>query len=137
METPKRYVGTPVVFIADDQPDDQYLYRQAFSEACPTAVLYFFVDKAELLAALRGDVYPRPSLLIMDWNMISCKGYAALAELAQTPDWRTISVAILASSDRPVDEDRCQQFGCELILPKETQHEKLVGQLAGLIQAFA
>ena len=38
--------GEPVVFNADGQIEDFYVYRQAFGEACPTAVLYFFMHRA-------------------------------------------------------------------------------------------
>ncbi|GAB3770126.1 hypothetical protein GCM10028818_07410 [Spirosoma horti] len=127
----------PVIFIADDdQLDDQYLYRQAFGEACPMAVLYFFTQKAQLLDALRGNVYPEPSLLIMDWHMALRKGYAALTVLAQTPAWQTIPVVIMATNQRPVDEAKCQQLGYELVLPKEAQYDKLVKQLSGLMHAL-
>jgi CheY-like chemotaxis protein len=136
MKTRNELIGIPVVYIANDQPDDQYLYRQVFSEACPMAVLYFFMHKGELLEALRSEVYPRPSLLIMDWNMPLRNGYAALSVLAQTSAWQTIPVVIMATKNQPVDEARCQQIGYELVLPKETQYEKLVNQLAGLMQAL-
>jgi CheY-like chemotaxis protein len=137
MKTLERPVAEqPVIFIADDQVEDYYLYRQAFSEACPTAVLYFFMHKGELLEALRGDIYPNPSLLIMDWHMALRKGYAALSVLAVTPAWQTIPVVIMETGDRPVDEAKCQQMGYELVLPKETRYEKLVEQLTGLMQAL-
>ncbi len=136
MPTRERFTAETVVFIADDQPEDYYVYRQAFGEACPTAVLYFFMHKADLLDALRGPVYPRPALLIMDWNMAGRKGYAALAVLARTPAWQTIPVVIMTARDCPVDEVKCQQLGYELVLPKETRYENLVEQLAGLMQAL-
>ena len=136
MKTYRQLTSIPVVFIACDQPDDQYQYRQAFGEACSTAVLYFFGHKGELLAALRQQVYPRPSLLIMDWNMTLHEGYAALASLRQTPAWHTIPVVIMTTADRPVDDVKCQQIGYELVIPKEIQYEKLVVQLGGLLQAL-
>ena len=126
----------PVIFIASDQVDDQYLYRQAFGEVSPTAVLYFFIHKNELVHALQGEVYPKPSLLIMDWNMVYCDGYETLAVLAQTPAWKIIPVVILAATDRLVDEARCQGIGYELVLPKETRYDKVVQQLNGLLQAL-
>ena len=132
----KRFISEQVIFIADDQPEDYYLYRQAFSEACPTAVLYFFMHKAELLSALHSDIYPKPALLLMDWNMALRKGYMLLAKLAQTPAWQAIPVVIMAGPDRPVDEAKCQQIGYEIVLPREVRYEKLVEQLAGLMHAL-
>lgn len=125
-----------VVFIASDQVDDHYLYRQAFGNVSPTCVLYFFMHKAELIHALQGEVYPKPSLLIMDWNMVNCDGYGTLVMLAQTPAWQTIPVVILDATDRPVNEARCQEIGYDLVLPKETGYDKVVQQLSGLLPAL-
>ncbi|MDB5243330.1 MAG: response regulator receiver protein [Spirosoma sp.] len=125
-----------VVFIASDHVDDQYLYRQAFGEVGPTCVLYFFMHKAELIHALQGEVYPEPSLLLMDWNMDNCDGYALLILLAQAPAWQTIPVVILDTPDRPVNEARCQEIGYDLVLPKETGYDKVVQQLSGLLHAL-
>lgn len=126
----------PVVFIADDHPDDYYQYRQAFGEACPTAVLYFFRHKAELLDALQGNVYPSPALLIMDWNMDLHEGYTTLSVLSHAPAWQAIPVVIMTTQNQPVDQVRCEQAGYELVLPKETHDKKLVTQLTGLVQAL-
>ncbi len=125
-----------VVFIASDQVDDHYLYRQAFGEVSPTAVLYFFMHGTELVHALQGEVYPKPSLLLMDWNMVNCDGYETLVVLAKSPAWQTIPVVILTTADRPVDEARCQEAGYELVLPKETRYDRVVKQLNGLLQAL-
>ncbi|GAB3792306.1 hypothetical protein GCM10028819_02270 [Spirosoma humi] len=94
MKTQSQRVNCPIISIADD---DQYLYRQAFGEACLTAVIYFFTQKSQLLDALHGDVYPDPSLLIMDWPMALRKGYAALTVLAHTPAWQAIPVVIITT----------------------------------------
>lgn len=72
----------------------------------------------------------------MDWHMALRKGYAALNVLAQTPAWQTIPVVIMSTKQRPVDEAKCQQLGYELVLPKETQYDKLVKQLSGLMHAL-
>ena len=136
METRKRYSTTPVIYIASDQGDDQYLYRQAFGKANPIAILYFFADKKDLISALQGEVYPKPSLLLMDWNMVTCEGYETLDVLAKNPVWQTIPVIILAGAQKPVDEARCQAMGYELVLPKEARYDRLVDQLRGLMLAF-
>ncbi|MBC3787498.1 response regulator [Spirosoma utsteinense] len=136
METARQLIRTPIIFIANDQLDDPYIYRQAFGKANPRAVLYFFLNRADLIDALQGEVYPRPSLLLMDWHMVAREGYAALAALGRNPAWQTIPVVILSAPDRPVDEDQCRQTGYELVLPRQTGFDSLVGQLNGLMLAL-
>lgn len=132
-----RPTGTaPIIFMAVDQSEDQYRYRQAFGGVDPQAILYFFMHPAELIAALRSYGYPRPSLLIMDWNMARLGAYDLLATLARTTAWQTIPVVIMSRADRPADEDRCQQIGYGLVLPGETQPDKLVAQLTRLLSAL-
>ncbi|MCK8495175.1 response regulator [Spirosoma sp. RP8] len=137
MRSQDNAVEALVIFIANDRPDDQYLYRQAFGQACPSAVLYFFTHKAELLEALSSQVYPVPSLLIMDWDMDRYQGYTTLALVAATPICYTIPVIILAKPDQPIDEDSCEKLGYEIVITKEIMYSRLVGQLQGLVRAFA
>jgi CheY-like chemotaxis protein len=125
-----------VIFIATDSDEEFYQYRQAFMEACPSAVLYFFTRKGELLDALKSDVYPNPVLLIMAWNMALRKGYVALSVLAQTPAWQTLPVVIMTDPRKPVDEARCIELGYEIVLPKEQHYATFIKQLKGLVRAF-
>lgn len=125
-----------VIFVATDDEDEFYFYRQAFAEVCPLAILYFFTRKAELLNALKGKVYPKPVLILMDWNMASRKGYVALAWLAQSPVWQTVPVVIMTDELRSIDEAKCARLGYELVLPREKTYAKQLRQLRGLVQAF-
>ncbi len=136
MKATDQVVETPIIFIAVDQADDHYRFRQAFGEAEPGAVLYFFMQSSELIGALRGTVYPRPSLLIMDWDMDRSGGYDTLLVMAQIPAWQTIPVVVMTASGKPVDEVRCRHIGYGLVIPAETEHEKLVRQLTGLLYAL-
>ena len=136
MEPANRVVEPQVIFLAVDESDDHYRYRQAFGEADPSAVLYFFINSAELISALRGYVYPKPALLLMDCDMDSFKGYDTLSALARTTAWQTIPVVIMSTLNHPVDEARCQQIGYGLVLSGETGHDKLVAQLTGLMAAL-
>lgn len=136
MDAAKRTVDAPVIFITVDQSEAHYRYRQAFSEADPTAILYFFSHGSELITALRGYVYPRPSILLIDGPMDSLNGYETLEVLARTTAWQTIPVVIMTRKNQPVDEARCQQIGYGLVLPGETQPGSLAAQLTGLMHAL-
>ncbi|SOD89944.1 response regulator [Spirosoma fluviale] len=125
-----------VIFIVTDSDDEFYFYRQAFAEVCPVAILYFFTRKGDLLDALKAGIYPKPVLILMDWNMAARKGYVALSWLAQSPVWQTVPVVIMTSALKPVDEAKCTQLDYELVLPKETTYAKQLQQLRGLVRAF-
>ncbi|MCX6219119.1 response regulator [Spirosoma sp.] len=125
-----------VIFIATDSDDEFYFYRQAFADVCPVAILYFFTRKGDLLDALKQDIYPKPVLIVMDWNMAARKGYVVLSWLAQSPVWQTIPVVIMTDAHKPVDEVKCAELGYELVLPKEPSYAKQLKQLRGLVQAF-
>ncbi|MGV3560594.1 response regulator [Larkinella arboricola] len=126
----------PVVFLATDQENDYYLYRQALYEACPMAVLYFFGRKDELVQGLQNTVFPLPSLLILDWKMADRQGYALLNQLRQTPAWQAIPVVIMDSDPPSVDLQKCREAGYEIVLPPEKTYENLVERLRGLAHAL-
>ncbi|MFD1140647.1 response regulator [Larkinella insperata] len=126
----------PVIFLATDQESDHFLYRQALYEACPTAVLYFFGRKGEMLQALRGSVFPLPSLLILDWKMAERNGYPLLNRLNQTPAWQHIPVVIIDSDPPSVDQQKCKEAGYEMVLPAEKVYENVVERLRGLAHAL-
>ncbi|WP_128543369.1 response regulator [Larkinella soli] len=126
-----------VIYVASDEPNDSFTYRQAFQEAWPTAVLYFFAEKGELLPALEGPVYPDPSLILLDWDMAARKGYQLLQILSRSPAWQHIPVIIIDREKPSVDEKQCLEAGYGLVLPAEKHFDKLVERLRGIVKALA
>src|SRR6478752_513248 len=98
------------ILMADDDPDDRQLTKEAFEEAKLANDLRFVEDGVELLDYMnrRGkytdpESSPRPGIILLDLNMPRKDGREALTELKQDPRFKTIRVVIMTTSN--ADED--------------------------------
>src|SRR3954465_15836421 len=93
------------ILMADDDPDDRQLTREAFEEAKLANDIRFVEDGVELLDYLhrRGknpdpESSPRPGIILLDLNMPRKDGREALEELKADPRFRAIRVIVLTTS---------------------------------------
>src|SRR5574338_1428785 len=108
-----------MVIIAEDDPDDRLLIRDAIREAASSNVEVRFVqDGAELLDYLyhRGryggkEPSPTPELVLLDINMPKKSGLEVLEEIKQDPALRTIPVVLLTTSRAPEYVARSYELG--------------------------
>jgi CheY-like chemotaxis protein len=111
MKTPKPIT----ILVADDDPDDRHLTKEAFHEAKLANDLRFVEDGVELLDYLnrRGkytdpESSPRPGIILLDLNMPRMDGREALTELKLDPRFKTIRVVIMTTSN--ADEDIARSY---------------------------
>src|SRR5690242_476586 len=93
------------ILLADDDPDDCLLAREALEESRLANDLHVVGDGEELLDYLhRRGAYedpassPRPGLILLDLNMPRKDGREALREIRQDPDLRRIPIVVLTTS---------------------------------------
>ena len=98
------------ILMADDDPDDRQLTREAFEENHLANDLRFVEDGEELLDYLhrRGKyaaegAAPPPGLILLDLNMPRKDGREALREIKADPRLRNIRVIILTTSKAEED----------------------------------
>lgn len=129
MPTPKPIT----ILMADDDPDDRQLTKEAFEEAKVANDLRFVEDGVELLDYLhrRGKYAdpassPRPGLLLLDLNMPRKDGREALQELKQDPRFRSIRVIVLTTSKAEEDILRTYNLSAASYITKPVTFESLV-----------
>lgn len=96
-----------VVLMAEDNPDDVELTREALSDSKLSVVLHNVSDGVEALAYLRkqgkyADM-PMPDLLLLDLNMPRKDGRQVLEELRNDPQLRPLPVVVLTTSGSAED----------------------------------
>lgn len=122
MNRPTRPV---TILMADDDPDDRQMTREAFEESRLVNDLRFVEDGAELMDYLRRrHTYadpassPRPGLILLDLNMPKKDGREALREIKADPLLRTIRVVVLTTSKAEEDILRTYDLGAESFVTK-------------------
>lgn len=130
MDAPRK---SALVLVAEDDPDDCLLVREAWQENRLTSELQFVSDGEELTDYLRRrgrfarpDASPRPDLILLDLNMPRKDGREALREIKSDPDFRRIPVVVLTTSVSEEDITRTYDLGVNSFIVKPSAFEKIV-----------
>ena len=121
------------ILMADDDPDDQMLTKDAFEECRLSNDLRFVNDGEKLMDYLcrRGDFEnpeesPRPGLILLDLNMPRKDGREALEEIKSDPDLRRIPIVVLTTSKAEEDILKSYDLGVNSFIVKPVSFEGLV-----------
>ncbi|NET32373.1 MAG: response regulator [Cyanothece sp. SIO1E1] len=119
--------------MADDDPDDCLLAREALEESRLANKLFFVSDGEELMDYLyRREQYtdvnksPRPGLILLDLNMPRKDGREALREIKADPDLRHIPIVVLTTSKTEEDIYRTYNLGANSFIIKPVTFGSLV-----------
>jgi two-component system response regulator len=121
------------ILMADDDPDDRQLTKEAFAENHLANDLRFVEDGEELLDYLNqrglyaGDgVAPMPGLILLDLNMPRKDGREALQEIKADPRFRNIRVVVMTTSKAEEDVVRSYNLSAASYITKPVTFERLV-----------
>lgn len=132
--------GNPIVILmADDDPDDRLLTKDALEESRVLNELHFVEDGEELLEYLKREgkyadpaTSPRPGLILLDLNMPKKDGRQALTEIKADPDLRRIPVVVMTTSSAEEDIFRSYDTGANSFVTKPVTFEQLVSLMRTL-----
>src|SRR5262245_44770567 len=129
----------PTVLVADDDPDDRDLTREAFAATRAVGDLRFVADGQELLDYLyRRGAYaaegaaPRPDLLLLDLNMPRIDGREALRVIKSDPELRLLRVVILTTSRASEDVVAAYEISASSYIPKPASYRHLLQVIESL-----
>ncbi len=121
------------ILVAEDDPDDRLLARQALEQSRLIGDLRFVEDGEELIDYLhhRGNysdpgTSPRPGLILLDLNTPRKDGREALREIKSDPRLRDIPVVVLTTSKAEEDIARTYHLGVNSYIAKPTKFSSLV-----------
>ena len=142
-----------VILMADDDPDDRLLAKDALAECKLPGELHFVEDGEQLLDYLhrRGkyaqtpspgpnsgphasgpnsgphaSAAPRPGLILLDLNMPKKDGREALREIKSNPELRKIPVVVLTTSKADTDIAQIYDIGANSFITKPVTFDSLV-----------
>ena len=121
------------ILMADDDPDDRQLTKEAFAEAKLANDLRFVEDGVELLDYLnrRGkyvdpESSPRPGIILLDLNMPRKDGREALTEIKKDPRFKTLRIVILTTSNAEEDIAKSYSQSAASFITKPVTFDALV-----------
>ena len=121
------------ILLADDDPEDRMLTRDALAESRCANQLDYVGDGEELMDYLhrRGKYnhlagMPLPGLILLDLNMPRKDGREALKEIKGDSNLRRIPVVVLTTSKAEEDIYRTYDLGVNSFISKPVKFEGLV-----------
>ena len=127
------------VLYVEDEENDAFLMRMAFSRAGLPAALRVVDNGQEALDYLSGtgvfvqrDQFPVPQLVLLDLNLPILPGFEVLKWIKQQPKLIDLPVVIFSSSSREDDKQKARELGANDYLEKPQtfgSFEDLVEQL--------
>lgn len=130
------------ILMADDDPDDRLLVKEALAEHAADADFRSVEDGERLLDYLRRrgayadpESAPRPALILLDLNMPRKDGREALREIKADPALRHIPIVILSTSAAEADVRGSYELGANSYVTKPGTFDGLL-ELIGTLHAY-
>jgi len=121
------------ILVADDDPDDRLMIKDAFTENRIANELVFVEDGEQLMTYLRREGpfaelidEPYPGIVLLDLNMPKKDGREALREMKADPELCRIPIVVLTTSQAEEDVIRTYGLGVSSFITKPVSFEGLV-----------
>ena len=122
-----------VIFVVDDDLDDQELLIEALREIDSTIECFTAINGQEGLKKLESKSIPLPSLIFLDLNMPRVNGRKFLHEIKNNPLLQSIPVIIYSTSSNPRDMEELQHLGATDYLVKQVDFSILKEKLRTIL----
>jgi CheY-like chemotaxis protein len=113
------------VVLAEDNPADELVIREALAPLFPDAQIKVFRDGEQMMRwidMLETDYAPLPDVILLDLNLPRFTGEQILERLRSNPKCGTIPVVIVTSSDAPHDRASATRLGATRYFCKSTDY---------------
>jgi two-component system response regulator len=126
-----------IFWIADDDPEDRMIIKEAFEENCYDEKLVFFEDGEKVLLKFKekGNEY-YPSLLILDLNMPKINGLELLSTLKQDAKTKNIPIVIFSTSRNNLDKEKVLKLGADDFITKPFSFDMMIKITKELIERY-
>jgi two-component system, response regulator len=121
------------IVVADDDPDDRMMIKDAFEEAKLGNPVDFVQDGVELMEYLRREGQyksmanqPYPGFILLDLNMPRKDGRTALKEIKESSELHRIPIVILTTSKAEEDIIKTYNLGVNSFICKPVSFDGLV-----------
>lgn len=119
-----------IVYLADDDTDDQYLVKSAFSKLDKQPELLFFNNGLELVEHLEQSKSNKESsmqaIVLLDLNMPTLSGKDTLLRIKNSETLKNLPVVIYSTSDSNYDVEEAYKLGANAFITKPEKFGDMV-----------
>lgn len=112
------------IFLAEDDPDDQYLFQDAIRQINPEINFQVASNGKETIEFLKNQLL-LPDLIFLDLNMPLMNGFECLSKMKNDRRLNSIPIVIFTTSKNPADAQATHQLGANVFLSKPTDFKEL------------
>jgi CheY-like chemotaxis protein len=118
--------ASPYLLLADDDPDDQETFMEAFTRLYPQTKVQTVNDGQELFVFLDTHSPDElPVLILLDFKMPLVTGPEVLERLSDHPMYAPIPKVVWSTSERSKDIQECQRLGADAYFKKPATAKEL------------
>ncbi|MBA4145469.1 MAG: response regulator [Cytophaga sp.] len=122
-----RMTKSTSILLAEDDPDDCFIFQEALSEIPIATSLTIIHDGVELLHLLEYKESENwPSILFLDLNMPRLNGMECMEAISKNEKLQLLKVIILSTAFPPGVVDQLLQFGARQCIKKPGDFNTLV-----------
>ena len=114
----KKDIKDLLIYSVDDDKDERFFIKEAFTDFVDADQLRFFGNGVELIDSLNTHTGPLPDFILMDLNMPLMNGREALEIIKKNPLWKDIPVIIFSTSNYEKDIANCLALGAKKYICK-------------------
>jgi CheY-like chemotaxis protein len=115
--------------LADDDPDDVDMFRDALLIIDPSIVFYHVHDGRGILEKLDDKNLEKPDIIFLDINMPIMNGWECLAQLEQHELYSNIPVIIYSTAFHHKEVQKAIDMGAVCFFTKPTEFSQLITNL--------
>ncbi|WP_276481438.1 response regulator [Paraflavitalea pollutisoli] len=125
-----------IIFLIDDDPDDQEIFQQAVQKIDPKIRLVQAFGADEALAKMTCSQSELPDIIFLDINMPRISGLQLLDLIKQMPQCQHIPVVMYSTSSRPEDIRRSTERGAAAYITKHCSFDLLCKDIVLVLNKF-
>ena len=122
-----------VLILADDDPDDFELVKEALQEKVPSHTLHWVKHGDNVFEEVKKIF---PDILFLDLNMPGCDGMECLRMLKEDPSLATVPVVIYTTSNASNQIKECYSLGAARYLLKPVNYTGIFKGLEMILHQY-
>jgi CheY-like chemotaxis protein len=124
--------------LVEDNPDDVVMIREAFEQSLTPIQLYLVSTGEQAIKFVRrtDPAAARPSIILLDLHLPIGDGLTVLADLKSDPEYLSIPIVVLTTSQAPDDVEQCYALHANAYIVKPSDFDGFAAVIQQIATCF-